>query len=107
MSMLLDQTLVEDVARYCPEKFLDYHRCMAAGDSAKCLNEQVALTECVKTQVPSFVKIVQDCGDKLKAYENCLRENIKDRSVCAPQLKSMRECSEKAISLAKDEKKVN
>lgn len=103
MSMLLDQALVEDVAKYCPAEFLSYHQCLGKGDASKCVKEQNTLSTCVKTQVPSFVKILNDCGDVMKAYENCIRENINVRSKCFDQLQAVRKCSATSINAKESE----
>ncbi|KAG5356372.1 Mitochondrial intermembrane space cysteine motif-containing protein [Yarrowia sp. B02] len=105
MSMLLDQALVEDVARYCPEQFLNYHKCLSGGDVTKCFEEQEKLSTCVKTSVPTFIKILKDCDKHLKAYENCLRANQNSRSECFDKLQEMRKCSANAIDIAKAEEK--
>uniref|UniRef100_A0A060TB15 ARAD1D24398p n=1 Tax=Blastobotrys adeninivorans TaxID=409370 RepID=A0A060TB15_BLAAD len=98
MSLLLDQALVEDVAKYCPAQFLEYHKCLGGGDASKCLEQQDKLAKCVKTDVPSFVKILNECGDKLKAYENCIRDNMSMRSKCFDLLQEVRQCSAKSIN---------
>lgn len=99
MSLLLDQALVEDVAKYCPAQFLDYHKCLLGGDASQCLEPQQKLAACVKTEVPSFVKILADCGDKMKAYEDCVRQNPDVRTKCFDLLQEMRQCSAQTLKL--------
>ncbi|CAN6596284.1 hypothetical protein TRVA0_001S02542 [Trichomonascus vanleenenianus] len=98
MSLLLDQALVEDVAQHCPAQFLSYHKCLGGGDASKCLEEQDALATCVKTQVPSFIKILKDCSDVMKKYEDCVRENVNHRSKCFDILQEVRKCSAQSIN---------
>ncbi|CDO57569.1 similar to Saccharomyces cerevisiae YDR031W MIC14 Mitochondrial intermembrane space protein of unknown function [Geotrichum candidum] len=98
MSMLLDQALVEDVARYCPAQFLEYHQCLGEGDASRCLKQQEALSSCVQTKVPSFVKILSECQSVMKVYENCIKDNSKIRSKCFEELKAVRNCSANAIN---------
>ncbi|VVT56200.1 uncharacterized protein SAPINGB_P004890 [Magnusiomyces paraingens] len=103
MSMLLDQALVEDVARFCPNYFLAYHQCLAKGDASKCLKEQEQLSSCVRTEVPSFVKILSECAHHMKEYENCIKENTNIRTKCFDQLQAVRQCSAKSINAKESE----
>lgn len=98
MSAVLDQAMMEDIARHCPEKFLAFHQCMSKPPSeADCVLEQHNLSRCIKTKVPVFQQIQTKCAGKLQAYEACLRSNNSDQKKCEADLKSLRECSQSAI----------
>jgi hypothetical protein len=90
------------VARYCPAQFLEYHKCLGAGDASKCFDEQKKLGECVKKDVPSFVKILKDCSDKMQKYEACVRANPDFRSKCFDLLQDMRKCSSESLGIKQD-----
>lgn len=55
------------------------------------------------SRVPSFVKILHNCEQQMKSYENCIRENTNVRSKCFEQLKAVRECSAKTINAKESE----
>ncbi|PVH16682.1 uncharacterized protein CXQ87_004978 [Candidozyma duobushaemuli] len=94
MSGLLDQAMVEDIARHCPGEFLAFHKCMAKPPSeADCVVEQMALTKCVKSKVPLFQQIQNTCAGKLQAYEACLKSNNSNQKKCQADLQSLRECA--------------
>ncbi|KAI5956204.1 hypothetical protein KGF54_000679 [Candida jiufengensis] len=92
-SGLLDQILLEDIARYCPNQFLSFHQCMAQPDPSGCLNQQIDLTKCIKTTVPSFQKIQGECSGKLQAYEACLKINKSSTAKCTHELDQLRNCA--------------
>lgn len=85
------------MAKYCPTQFLDYHKCLGQGDASKCLEQQENLSTCVKTKVPSFIKILKDCEKPMKAYEECVTNNPQMRSKCFDLLQEMRQCSANSI----------
>ncbi|KAI3403609.1 hypothetical protein KGF56_003654, partial [Candida oxycetoniae] len=89
------QILLEDIARYCPQQFLSFHQCMALPqpDPEHCLNQQIELTKCIKTVVPSFQKIQATCSGKLQAYEACLRMYKSDTRRCTNELEGLRSCA--------------
>lgn len=98
MSNALDQIMMEDIARNCPQQFLAFHQCMAKPPSeADCVLEQKNLSSCIKTSVPVFQKIHGQCSEKLQAYEACLRLNASDRSKCEQDLHTLRECATGAV----------
>lgn len=98
MSGSLDQMMVEDIARNCPEQFHAFHKCMSKPPSeADCLLEQENLSRCVKTKVPLFQKIQNTCAGKLQGYEACLRLNGGDPKKCQSDLDTLRAC---ALSVA-------
>ncbi|ODV79134.1 uncharacterized protein CANTADRAFT_52186 [Suhomyces tanzawaensis NRRL Y-17324] len=84
----LDQALMEDIARHCPQQFLAFHKCMSNGGTG-CDKEQFELAGCIKQQVPSFQKIQGECAAKLKEYESCL----KGTEDCSSQLLELRKCA--------------
>lgn len=90
-SGLLDQILLEDIARYCPEQFLGFHKCMS-NPQRDCNQEQFQLAGCIKTQVPAFQKIQGICAGKLQAYEACLKTN-KNAKSCQGDLDELRLCA--------------
>lgn len=98
MSNALDQIMMEDIAKNCPQQFLAFHQCMSKPPSeADCVVEQKNLSMCIKTNVPVFQKINGECADKLKGYEACLRANDSDRSKCELALKALRQCAVGAV----------
>ncbi|KAK6457912.1 uncharacterized protein RJT20DRAFT_125793 [Scheffersomyces xylosifermentans] len=94
-SGLLDQILLEDIARYCPQQFLAFHTCMSkeVPDPDSCAKEQYGLAGCIKKTVPSFNKIQTVCAGKLQAYEACLRNNNSDTKKCESDLSELRDCA--------------
>ncbi|KAI5949105.1 hypothetical protein KGF57_004935 [Candida theae] len=92
---LLDQILLEDIARCCPHQFLAFHQCMSLPqpDPEHCLKQQVELTQCIRTSVPSFQKIQGECSGKLQAYEACLKMNKSQTSKCTHELEDLRNCA--------------
>lgn len=94
-SSVLDQILLEDIARYCPQQFLAFHQCMSTDKD--CDQQQGQLASCIKRSVPSFQKIHTVCAGKLQGYEACLRMNNSDVSKCQKDLTELRECAFKSI----------
>lgn len=98
MSNALDQIMMEDIAKNCPQQFLAFHQCMAKPPSeADCVLEQRNLSNCIRTSVPVFQKIHGQCADKLQGYESCLRANGSDQTKCEQDLKSLRDCASGAV----------
>lgn len=99
MSAVLDQIMLEDVARCCPQQFLAFHQCMSKPPlEADCVHEQRNLSRCIKTGVPAFQKVHKMCAGKLQTYEACLRSNNSNVGPCDPDLKALRECALGAVS---------
>ena len=94
-SGLLDQILLEDIARHCPQQFLAFHQCMSkpSPDANQCALEQYNLAGCIKKEVPAFQKIQGVCSGKLQAYEACLKMNGSDQKKCSQDLQSLRDCA--------------
>lgn len=92
---LLDQVLLEDIARHCPQQFLKFHQCMTqeTPDPNYCVPQQVNLAKCIKYEVPAFQKVQNECASKLKDYENCLRGSENDTTKCNTELQSLRDCA--------------
>lgn len=90
-SSVLDQILLEDIARYCPQQFLAFHLCMSTDKD--CNHEQFQLAGCIKRSVPSFQKIHTVCAGKLQGYEACLRINNSNVSKCQQDLQELRDCA--------------
>lgn len=99
MSAVLDQIMIEDVARYCPQQFLAFHQCMAKPPlETDCVLEQKNLSKCMKTDVPAFQKVHNLCAGKLQAYEACLKTNGGSLAKCDADLKALRQCALAAVS---------
>lgn len=99
MSAALDQLMLDDIARNCPQEFLAFHQCMGKPPSeADCVLEQKNLTTCIKTKAPLFQKIQGVCAGKLQAYEACLKTNKSNLAPCASDLKELRECALGAVT---------
>lgn len=94
-SGLLDQILLEDIARHCPQQFLAFHQCMSKPkpDPRECALEQYNLAGCIKKDVPAFQKIQGICAGKLQAYEACLKMTGNSNTRCADDLQSLRDCA--------------
>ncbi|EGW32106.1 uncharacterized protein SPAPADRAFT_55636 [Spathaspora passalidarum NRRL Y-27907] len=92
---LLDQILLEDIARHCPHQFLAFHQCMTLPepDPNQCAQQQQQLAKCIRTAVPSFHKIQGECAGKLQVYEACLRINNSNTKACTSELQSLRKCA--------------
>ncbi|CAH6722648.1 mitochondrial intermembrane space cysteine motif-containing protein Mix14p [[Candida] jaroonii] len=87
----LDQILLDDIAANCPQEFLKFHQCLS-NPSNPCSTEQINLSKCIKTQVPSFQKIQGICAGKLQAYEACLKIK-KSQNGCKDDLQELRDCA--------------
>lgn len=100
---LLDQILLEDIAKSCPVEFLAFHKCMSRPepDQEYCNKEQSQLQTCIKTGVPSFQRIQGVCASHLKTYETCLRNNNSDTTKCKVPLDSLRLCAFGTLDNAK------
>ncbi|AET39911.1 Mix14p Ecym_5133 [Eremothecium cymbalariae DBVPG len=96
---LLDQFVMEDVAKHCPKEFMLYHKCISTNheDPSQCGFRERDLTKCIRSRVPSVKDIMKECGDKMKNYEQCVRDNMESRTInenCLDLLKEMRLCAE-------------
>jgi hypothetical protein len=94
-SSVLDQILLEDIARYCPQQFLAFHQCMSTDEN--CDHQQFQLAGCIKKSVPTFQTIHTICAGKLQAYEACLKMNGNNMEKCKDDLQLLRECALKSI----------
>lgn len=94
-SNALDQLLLEDIARNCPQQFLAFHQCMTKPDPdpENCAVPQFHLAGCIKKEVPAFQRIQGQCAGKLQAYEACLKGNKNDPKRCQGDLKILRQCA--------------
>lgn len=101
MSRVLDDIILEDVAKTCPEPFVGYHKCMESPevrDKRKCAKYQVALQKCVREDVPSFQKIQRKCSKIIQSYSSCLQKNRDNySSKCYTQLRDLRICAAKQV----------
>ncbi|ODQ61594.1 hypothetical protein WICANDRAFT_25266 [Wickerhamomyces anomalus NRRL Y-366-8] len=104
MSNILDQLLVEDIARYCPQNFLNFHKCISQNHAnpQNCAPQQIELSKCIKSEVPSLQKVMTNCGHLLKEYETCLKTNIAEQGKCLPLLGQVRDCASESIDLSKN-----
>ena len=81
------------------------------GNASMCSPHQMNLTHCIKSNVPAFKRIQEQCLDSLKAYEGCLfrrQQQMKDNEsnsgkgsdkpiTCVSELASLRLCSKRAV----------
>lgn len=72
--------------------------------SLECIEIQKKLSSCIKSEVPLFKRIQDDCNKKLRDYELCLRtevgkgnSNSKAINTCYDQLVDLRKCATGAI----------
>lgn len=104
-SRVLDEYIIQEVARTCPEPFLGFHRCMedpAIKDKSECATFQRDLQHCVKTQVTVYHRIESKCSDIIQKYQTCLMKDTEGNtsSKCYTELKGLREC---AMGVIQDE----
>lgn len=97
-SRVLDEFIIQEVARTCPESFLGYHTCMedpSVQDKAQCSQHQLALQKCIKTKVTVYKQIEKSCSSAINRYQDCLVKDTdgNSSSKCFPQLKDLRECA--------------
>lgn len=102
MSNVLDQIIMEDVAKNCPREFMEYHKCIAANheDPTPCSYRQVDLSKCIKAKVPSVQKVLRNCSEKMQKYEQCVKDHMETKTInenCLGLLKEMRACAEKQM----------
>lgn len=95
---VLDEYIIQEVARTCPESFLGYHRCMedpSITDKSKCSKFQRDLQDCVKNQVTVYHTIETNCSDVIQKYQNCIMKDTEGNSSskCYSELKNLRECA--------------
>ncbi|OEJ90870.1 Mitochondrial intermembrane space cysteine motif-containing protein MIX14 [Hanseniaspora osmophila] len=103
---VLDQIIMEDVSFNCPQQFMAYHKCISENheDPSKCAFRQQDLSNCIKTSVPSVMKIMKTCGPIMQKYETCLRDNMESRTInenCIGLLNEMRQCAMNQIDVSK------
>lgn len=96
----LDQILMEDIARHCPQQFLAFHQCMSKPnpDANECNAEQQKLTQCIRYDVPAFQRIQGVCAGKLQGYDACLKMNKSDASKCTQDLRELRNCATNTLT---------
>lgn len=97
-SRVLDEFIIQEVARTCPEPFLGFHKCMedpAITDKSACATYQRSLQQCIKTQVTVYRHIENTCADKIHNYQDCIMKDNESNSSskCYLQLKELRECA--------------
>ncbi|CAR22116.1 Mix14p [Lachancea thermotolerans CBS 6340] len=102
MSNALDQFIMEDVAKNCPQQFVEYHKCISKNkdDPGQCAFRQRDLSVCIKQKVPSVQKVMAKCGQLMQKYETCVRDNMETRTInenCLGLLQEMRTCAEKQV----------
>lgn len=101
MSRVLDDIIMEDVAKACPESFLGFNKCMQSPevrDKRDCIKFQVALQKCVREDVKSFQRIQKNCTEMISKYEHCLQNNSTNySSKCFDEFKQVRLCAAKQV----------
>lgn len=102
MASALDQFIMEDVAKNCPQQFVEYHKCVSKNrdDLSQCAYRQRDLAACIKQKVPSVQKVMSNCGSLMSKYEQCVRDNMESRTInekCMGMLEEMRNCAEKQV----------
>lgn len=108
-SRVLDDFIIQEVARTCPEPFLGYHRCIedpTVIDKSACATFQKDLQECVKTQVTVYRQIEDKCSKLIANYQNCIMKDTEGNSSskCFDELKNLRGC---ALSVIDNEHKAS
>ncbi|QLL32161.1 hypothetical protein HG536_0C03300 [Torulaspora globosa] len=99
MSNFLDQLIMEDVAKHCPQQFMQYHKCISNNhdDPSQCSYRRNDLSKCIHAKVPSVQKVMANCKDIMKKYEGCIKDNMASRTInenCLGLLAELRECAE-------------
>jgi hypothetical protein len=101
-SRVLDEFIIQEVARTCPESFVGFHRCLddpSVKDKSECGKHQAALQKCIKTKVTVYRHIENSCSDNIIKYQDCLMKDTEGNSSskCYTQLKDLRECAMNVI----------
>lgn len=97
-SRVLDEFIIQEVARTCPESFLAFHKCMedpAIRDKNQCDKHQLDLQRCIKNEVTVYQRIEKNCADVIMKYQDCLLKDTEGNSSskCYTQLTDLRSCA--------------
>ncbi|KAH3673168.1 hypothetical protein WICMUC_003852 [Wickerhamomyces mucosus] len=97
MSNLLDQLLMEDIAKYCPQNFISFHKCISENHSnpENCNKEQFELSKCIKNEVPSLKLILKNCSNLLNDYQSCIMKG--ELSNCQDKLDKVKDCASQYV----------
>lgn len=104
-SRVLDEFIIQEVARTCPEPFLNFHKCMedpTITDKSACASHQMELQKCIKNEVTVYRHIEERCNEAISKYQDCLMKDTEGNSSskCYNELVTLREC---AMGVIKDE----
>ncbi|AAS50674.1 ABL097Cp [Eremothecium gossypii ATCC 10895] len=96
----LDQFVMEDVAKHCPNEFMQYHKCISMNheDPSQCDFRQRDLAVCIKQKVPVVQDIMKHCSAQMQRYEQCIRDHMESRTInenCLGLMAEMRSCAER------------
>lgn len=102
-SRVLDEFIIKEVAKTCPESFLGFHKCMddpTVTDKSECSKYQKDLQECIKTKVNVYHNIEAKCASVIHNYQDCLALDNEGNSSskCYSQLTDLRACALAVIS---------
>lgn len=97
-SRVLDEFVIQEVAKTCPEPFVNFHKCLedpTIKDKNQCAEFQLALQKCVKTQVTVYRHIEENCSEKIMKYQDCIMKDTEGNSSskCFDYLKDLRDCA--------------
>lgn len=109
-SRVLDEFIIQEVARTCPESFIAFHKCMddpAIRDKANCDKHQLDLQACIKNEVTVYHKIEKNCSNAILKYQDCLMKDTEGNSSskCYEPLKDLRSCAMNVIDSAQRDSK--
>lgn len=101
-SRVLDEFIIQEVARSCPEPFLNYHKCIddpSIQDKSQCSKYQTELQKCIKTKVTVYHDIEKNCAKTISSFQDCLTKDTEGNasSKCYNQLKELRDCAMNVI----------
>lgn len=101
-SRVLDEFVIQEVARTCPESFLAFHKCMddpSIKDKAECDKHQLALQTCIKNEVTVYHRIEKNCSKAIMKYQDCLMKDTEGNSSskCYNRLTELRSCAMNVI----------
>lgn len=90
---------MEDVAAHCSKEFMEYHKCVSKNhdDPSQCVYRRNDLSKCISAKVPTVQRVMSQCGDIMKKYESCIKENMASRTInenCLGILADLRSCAE-------------
>ncbi|KAJ2501979.1 hypothetical protein GGH96_001505 [Coemansia sp. RSA 1972] len=92
----MDQTL-DEVNKHCADQVHAYATCVDSNEhtwKVDCVDLRKALTKCSDENVTLMKMVRLSCQPVIDRYQECLRKNEKDPSVCVDSLRDLYQCTE-------------